>query len=646
MPGSDIREIRFLVPGDPEQNTGGYRYVRELAAALRERGLSTDVAGLSGQFPRPDREAATALDEALSACSAHQVVVLDGLAMGGLPEVVAKHARRLRLVALVHHPLADETGLARQDREWLFGSERDALQHVSAVITTSPQTAIRLADFGVPASRLGTAEPGVGALFLELLTHRRERNLDAQEPKLLCVGHLSPRKAQHHLVEALADLKDLPWRCILVGSAERDREYASLVRDTIAAHGLGERFELAGELDEQALAAYFREADAFVFPSLYEGYGMAVDEALAAGLPVLCSDGGALSRVAGRPGVTVYPPGDTAVLTQQLRWRLTSPETLQKHQSSAEAAAVEARRWQDTAADFHLALRRLLGPDPASLFDGEWLEAREGPDHRARSVVLTDRLQQWLQRQYDVSTGTRLAEPAVMADIGSGRASNAMYISRRLRIPQVWHLIEQDADLLTTGMERLRATGLPVIGHNVMLTVDDMDDQLPSTLHLLTASALIDLVSEAWLQALAAAVSRRQAGVLVVLSYAGDFELSPVDSDDVRLKELVNSHQHRDKGSGSALGPDATIRFRQLLQARGLDVYVENSPWRLDGNDVAVVESLLRGWVCAAEEQAPDAEDWLNAWLDRRLSQLERGELQVTVAHYDLLALPRQGSPG
>lgn len=646
MPASDIREVRFLVPGDPGQNTGGYRYVRQLVDALNEQGVSAKVYGLTGQFPKPDREAADSLDHALSGCPDNQVVVLDGLAMGGLPEVVAGHAERLKLVALVHHPLADETGLAEEDQAWFFNSEREALRHVRAVVTTSPFTRLRLTDFEVPSARIGSAEPGVDDVFIDVLAQRRHRPAIVREPLLLCVAQLSPRKAQHQLLQALAELEDLPWRCGLVGSTDRDREYASRVRDMIASHGLEDRFELTGELDEDALADYYSRAEAFVFPSLYEGYGMAVDEALAAGLPVICSDGGALSRMAEREGVVLYPAGDAVALTRQLKRWLESPETVQEDRRRAESAAGETRRWQDTASDFQAALQRLLGPDPDSLFDREWLEAREPADHRARSEALTDRLNQWLQRQTGSPVAATDAEPLAMADIGSGRASNALYLSSRLSVPRVWHLIEQDADLLAIGEFRLRQSGESVTGHNLTLSAGNMERQLPLPMKLLTASALIDLVSDAWLMSLTAAVVRRQAAVLMVLSYAGEFELWPSDTDDARLTELVNSHQHRDKGSGSALGPDATNRFRQLLQDAGYAVHVEDSPWYLDRDDAVAIESLLRGWVGAARQQAPDASVWLNAWLERRLDQLASGELQVTVAHQDLLALPGDGSDG
>lgn len=640
MPACDITSVRFLVPGNPNQNTGGYRYVRRLVSALVAEGFSAEVSGMPGQFPRPDTIAAEALDQALSGCPDHGVVVLDGLAMGGLPDVVAKHAERLNLVALVHHPLADESGLPEADRDWLFNKEREGLGHVRAVITTSPYTATRLADYGVSPTRIGIAEPAVDEVFIDALLRRREQPAPCGEPLLLCVAHLSPRKAQHQLVKALSSLGHLPWRCALAGSLERDAGYAREVVDLIESRGLVERFELTGELDDSALVAQYRRADAFVFPSLYEGYGMAVDEALAAGLPVLCSDGGALSRMAGRRGAVVYPAGDIAAMAGALERWLTIPEALAVDRRSAEAAANDTRGWRATAGDFLAALQGLSRPDPDSLFDMDWLVAREPADHRARSVALTDRLDRWLRKRREETPGDVGQTSLAMADIGSGLASNPLYLSSRLSVPQAWHLIEQDERLLRMGLDRMRECGESVTAHNVLLTARDVDDALPLPLDLLTASALIDLVSETWLESLARAIARRKAAVLVVLSYSGVFELLPADVEDARLKALVNTHQHRDKGSGAALGPEATDRLRQLLLDEGYRVQVENSPWQLDGQDSGLVEALLRGWVNAALEQEPESAVWLDAWLDRRIRQLKSGGLRVRVEHLDLLALP------
>ena len=126
--------ITFVVAGDPEQRTGGYRYDARIVAGLRELGHPVSVAGLEGRFPEPDARAARALERALGACADGACVIVDGLVLGGLAETARAHADRLRLIALVHHPLADETGLTPAASARLLADERAALAVARAVV--------------------------------------------------------------------------------------------------------------------------------------------------------------------------------------------------------------------------------------------------------------------------------------------------------------------------------------------------------------------------------------------------------------------------------------------------------------------------------------------------------------------------------
>ncbi|HET8849838.1 MAG TPA: glycosyltransferase, partial [Marinobacter sp.] len=156
-----LPEWTFIVPGDPNQNTGGYRYVRHLVTALNAAGQPARLASLDGRFPRPDTVAQQAMEFQLAALPDGSTVVLDGLAMSAMPDVLARHRHRLAMVGLVHHPLADEAGLSAEDQDWFFQAEKRALAVVGTVITTSRYTARRLRDFGVPGERIVTAEPAV-----------------------------------------------------------------------------------------------------------------------------------------------------------------------------------------------------------------------------------------------------------------------------------------------------------------------------------------------------------------------------------------------------------------------------------------------------------------------------------------------------
>lgn len=128
--------------------------------------------------------------------------------------------------------------------------------------------------------------------------------------------------------------------------------------------------------------------------------------------------------------------------------------------------------------------------------------------------------------------------------------------------------------------------------------------------------------------------------MLIVLSYAGHFELSPGHPDDELLRSLVNQHQHGDKGTGSALGPDAPIVLTQLLQAEGFQVELAESPWLLSSEDKVLAQMLMQGWIDAAAEQSVNDRDRLVHWLETRKRQLSEGKLTIVVRHLDLLALP------
>lgn len=128
--------------------------------------------------------------------------------------------------------------------------------------------------------------------------------------------------------------------------------------------------------------------------------------------------------------------------------------------------------------------------------------------------------------------------------------------------------------------------------------------------------------------------------MLVVLSYAGSFELSPAHPDDSMLRDLVNRHQHGDKGAGAALGPGAVEVLQGLLAEKGYQVELDESPWRLDTDDSNLIRMLMEGWVEAAKEIDPGSGERLQTWLQSRSAELAEGALKVSVDHIDLLALP------
>ena len=350
---SVIPEFHLVVPGSLDQRTGGYLYDARMVQERRKAGDLVTVHEVPGRFPDLDEVAERALDQTLRGIGTGEIVVLDGLAMGCAARVLANHAGRLRLLALVHHPLADEVGLPPESRDRYRALESEALSHVKGVIVTSPFTAKRLRAFGVSRKAVRAVVPGTAPAPLSPGPGSHA------PPRLLCVATLIPRKGQWELVRALGGLSHRAWSCVLAGSPQRDPSYASRVRGEIASQGLEERVRVVGELDEEGLEDEWRQASLFVLPSHYEGYGMALAEALARGVPVLSTTGGAIPQTVPEGAGLLVPPGDVDALRSALDVLLDDGEARAALAGAARRAAAALPGWPDQAEAFAVAVREL-----------------------------------------------------------------------------------------------------------------------------------------------------------------------------------------------------------------------------------------------------------------------------------------------
>lgn len=342
----------FLVPGELGARTGGSTYDRHIIDGLRALGWHVDVRSLGEGWPAPGDAAMGVAREVLEGLPEDSLVVTDGLAFGAMPELAEAHATRLRWVALVHHPLALETGLDASAQTLLFDSERRALATVRAVIVTSPATARALASYQVPASRITVVEPGTEPAPLAA-------GSGSGDLQLLSVANLTPRKGHALLIDALAGLRDRRWVLHCVGSLTMDAACTAALVAAIDRHGLRDRVTLHGEQDEAALRAFYARADAFVLPSFHEGYGMALAEALAHGLPVISTTAGAIPDTVPADAGELVPPGDGQALRTALQRLMDDPAWRERLAAGARAARDRLPTWADSAARFASALEAL-----------------------------------------------------------------------------------------------------------------------------------------------------------------------------------------------------------------------------------------------------------------------------------------------
>lgn len=343
-------------------------------AGLRALGWSVTVRELGPGFPFPSAAERAGAARVLAGAQTGSRVVVDGLALGVLGDVAAAATDRLALIALVHHPLALETGLDPADARAFARTEKRALALARRTIATSATTARVLVDrFAVAPARLGVVRPG---------TDRRAPRPPRVDgpPRLLCVGSLTPRKGQDVLLSALDRLRDLPWEATLLGAA-RDAGFARAVRRAAEAPGLAGRVHLAGEVGDDALARAYGEADLLVLPSRYEGFGMVLTEAVASGLPIVASEAGAIPEAAPPEARMLVPPDDPGALAAALRRLLTDPRALTALAAGADRAAPTLPTWEHAACRFAEEVRK-VGPETV---DDQTRAGRSVPSSRSET---------------------------------------------------------------------------------------------------------------------------------------------------------------------------------------------------------------------------------------------------------------------
>ncbi|MEH0929177.1 glycosyltransferase family 4 protein [Micromonospora sp. CPCC 205558] len=344
------RTVHVVLPGDiddPATPSGGNTYDRRICAGLGEAGWVVHEHAVPGAWPHPGRAERAELATLLAAVPDDAVVLLDGLIASAVPDLLAPHAHRLRLVVLVHMPLNDE-------------AEGRALATARAVVTTSVWTRRRLlARHPLPADRVRVAPPGVTPA-------PPAPSGSATGGRLLCVAAVSHHKGHDVLVDALSVVAEGPWTLVCAGTLTREPELVHRLRDQLASAGLADRVRLAGPLTGAALDAAYASADLLVLPSRSETYGMVVTEALARGLPVLGTRVGGVPEALGRtpdgdlPGLLV-PPDDPAALAGALSWWLGDDELRARLRRAALARRDTLTDWPVTTTLLAGVLKEVAG---------------------------------------------------------------------------------------------------------------------------------------------------------------------------------------------------------------------------------------------------------------------------------------------
>jgi glycosyltransferase involved in cell wall biosynthesis len=340
--------LHFLLPegfDDPARPSGGNVYDRRLAAGLAALGWKVVAHPVAGAWPWPDAAARRCLAETVTGLADASTVLVDGLIGSSAPDVLVPAAARVRLAVLVHLPLGDAP--AGHETKHAAAREAEALGAAAAIVTTSDWTRTRLLEtYRLAPDRVHVALPGTDPAAVADGSPAGER--------LLCVAAVAAHKGHDTLIDALARIADLPWRCTCVGPLEREPEFVDQLRDRLARSRLDDRVVFTGPRAEGALADSYAHADLVVHASRVEAYGMVLAEALARGVPVVSTAVGGVAEAIGRtrdgrrPGLLV-PPGDSAALATALARWLRDATLRRELRDAARYRRPTLPRWATTA---------------------------------------------------------------------------------------------------------------------------------------------------------------------------------------------------------------------------------------------------------------------------------------------------------
>ena len=354
-----VKKLIFVFPGDLASLTGGYAYDRRVIEGLQTSGWQIQLISLGEGYPFPNKEQLDKAASLLLQLEAGVPMLVDGLAFGVLPDLVPLLAARHPVISLVHHPLALESGHSPKQVRMLQVSEKKSLMHAKRVVANSPKTARDLTGFyEVPVQHVTVVLPGTdrcAAHQIPALT----RKPSSGPVQLLSVGAVIPRKGFHILVEALQPLKSLSWTLTIAGDVTRDPPAYALLQEVIRRCSLEDRIHVLGAVSSPVLQNLYAKSDLFVLASFYEGYGMVFAEAMANGLPIVSTTGGAIADTVPKQAGVLVEPGQVDVLSDAIKLLIENDDYRSLLAQGARSAAQQQPTWEESVQKFDQLLSEL-----------------------------------------------------------------------------------------------------------------------------------------------------------------------------------------------------------------------------------------------------------------------------------------------
>ncbi|HTI02781.1 MAG TPA: glycosyltransferase family 4 protein [Acidisoma sp.] len=334
--------VTFFTPGNFPPTTGAIVYDTRLAEALRALGASVDLKSVLGRHPEPD-EAALQNAAAIAAALPAGRVLIDGFCLYAFAEQ-ATHLTSA--IGMLHHPMSQEPQLPEAERARFLAAERALLPCLAHLLVPSEAVRRQLVDaVGLDAAQITVLAPGIPET-------PRSAGSGGPGRHLLSVASLIPRKGHDTVLRALQSLPDLDWRFTICGDASIDPEHAAVLRRLAEGPGLAGRVTFVGPRTPEQMEALWQSADVFISASIFEGYGMAVAEAVRHGLPLALAREAAAPEVIPAAASAIVEPGDHVQLAKALRRIIYDADV---HAALADASWQAGRalpRWEDQAQAF------------------------------------------------------------------------------------------------------------------------------------------------------------------------------------------------------------------------------------------------------------------------------------------------------
>jgi len=345
--------IHFIIPGDPEQQTGGYIYNLKIIEGLSARGYKVLVHNPGNDFPFPGERSLQRSAAIFSRIAPAEPVIIDSLALGPMEEIIQDHKGRKPMISLVHLPLFMNPVFSDRQKAVFRKKEESALREMIMNIAVSAHTKEIIMNSGIDGSLIKVVRPTAEG-------NDRKRRYPAVPEKLLCIANYTRNKGFHTLLEALGGVREKPWTLECYGNKKMGAGYVPELEEMIKRGKLDERIFLNDSLPHEALSDVYLSADLFILPSEYESYPMVLAEALVHGIPVIAAGAGGIGELVPEGAGMLFKPGSSESLTEVVNQVLTDHKIYSNMCSAASKAFEFFSPWQNKVDIFEQELQSVI----------------------------------------------------------------------------------------------------------------------------------------------------------------------------------------------------------------------------------------------------------------------------------------------